>query len=195
MKRNTPTSPRIKVRKSLRGDIACGCRTRAFHLRAVCPEGAGRSPSAQRWKGFKGDGFHKHRARQVQTLVLPRLSRQRPRPAPRARLPLASAAVLRDSELKRPPAAARSRSFCRGQSRGEPFVASGAFRDRCSTIAFALSQSRLREARGTEGRASAERRLGSKRCLCLPAGSAYMLRVVVESSSSQRYRGSRQRPG
>ena len=86
--------------------------TRAFHLRAVCPEGAGRSPSAQRWKGFKCDGFLEHRARQVQTLVLPRPSWPRRRSAPPARRPNAIAAVLRHIELQRPPAAPRSRPFC-----------------------------------------------------------------------------------
>ena len=48
---------------------------RRVHLRAVCPEGAGRSPGATRRKGFKGDGYLKHRARQVQQLVMRRRRR------------------------------------------------------------------------------------------------------------------------
>ena len=43
------------------------------HLRAVCPEGAGRSASrAQREKGCKRDGYLNTRARQVLRLVLQR---------------------------------------------------------------------------------------------------------------------------
>ena len=41
------------------------------HLRAICPEGAGRSPGATRRKGFKRDGYLNTRARQVLRLVLP----------------------------------------------------------------------------------------------------------------------------
>src|SRR5687767_11637475 len=51
-----------------------GCRTRAFHLRAICPEGAGRSAVARSATAVKRDDFLNIRARQVQTLVL-----QRPR--------------------------------------------------------------------------------------------------------------------
>ena len=66
---------------------ASGCITPAFHLRAVCPEGAGRSAVARSATAVKCDGFLEHRARQVQTLVLPRLSWPRRRPAPPALRP------------------------------------------------------------------------------------------------------------
>ena len=53
----------------------CSCfvsraQNAAFHLRAVCPEGAGRSAVARSATGSKCDGFLNTRARQVQKLVM-----------------------------------------------------------------------------------------------------------------------------
>jgi hypothetical protein len=129
------------------------------HLRAICPEGAGRSPGATRRKGFKGDGYLNTRARQVLRFVLPRPSWPRRRSAPPARMPTVVAAVLLSSELgpfTRCAAIAtvlhRPILELRPSWRAEPLRLEGQRR------VLALSKSCSREARGIEGRASAERR-------------------------------------
>jgi hypothetical protein len=130
------------------------------HLRAICPEGAGRSPGATRRKGFKGDGYLNTRARQVLRFVLPRPSWPRRRSAPPARMPTVVAAVLLSSELgpfTRCAAIAtvlhRPILELRPSWRAEPLRLEGQRR------VLALSKSCSREARGIEGRASAERRV------------------------------------
>ena len=150
-------STRIGSTESLGRESLCCRQNAAFHLRAACPEGAGRSPSAQRWKGFKCDGFLETRARQVQTLVLPRLSRPRRRPAPPALPPHAIAAVLHTSSSNVHPRRCDRDRFGASGSRSAPFVASGARAPRWSKKSACLVEKLAREARGIDDCASAER--------------------------------------
>jgi hypothetical protein len=124
------------------GRVLGVCITRAFHLRAVCPEGAGRSAVARSATAVKRDDFLNTRARQVQTLVLPRLSRPRRRSAPPAPTPHAIAAVLPSSEF-RPSTrcVAIATVLPRSGARSAPFVPSGAHAPRRSTTVLALSTS------------------------------------------------------
>src|SRR5687768_13630748 len=84
------------------------------HLRAVSRESVRALVVARSATAVKCDGYLNTRARQVLRFVLPRPSWPRRRSAPPARLPHAIAAVLWHLDLKRPPAAPRSRPFCCG---------------------------------------------------------------------------------
>ena len=150
------------------------------HMRAVCPEGAGRSAS----HGVR----RRSNVMATLTLALVRCYGLFCRAFPgHAADPGQQFARTRDrhrfcggEHSTRPPARARSRLFSCKQSRGAAFVASGAFAPRRLRIRLALSKSCLREARGSDGRASAERYTVHLRAVCPKRGRALTRREAPE---------------
>jgi len=159
-----------------------GCRTPPFNCRRLS-EGAHSAPSPLILKGSRRDGFLKHRACQLQRIVLPRPSWPSCRSAPptyhaaqssvscrapsfdlrtaaRSCVPdLLSRARRSAAVLLRHSLEAFTRRAAMTTSRGR-----GARSLRPSTVqtkALAFPKCRLRETRGTEDRASAERRVST----------------------------------
>ena len=106
----------------------------------------------------KCDGYLNTRARQVLRLVLPRPSWPRRQSAPPTAMLPVIAAVLPSSELIPSTHGRPDRDrFASACSRSATFVASGALTPRRSNNSACPSEQLAREARGTGGRASAER--------------------------------------